>query len=359
MIQVSTSGTTGRSLSIYVDLNDVVMALFGYIRMLREYGINWRKDRLTIIGDFAPHTVESGYITKGIFSKMQNSFLFKNMQWLDTNDKPANLIEKINSFKPDFLGAYVGMLGHLALLKEKGLGKDINPRVIGTTGAVIDDSLRKFIADVFDAKLFETYSSTEVGPIAFQCKNEGYHLMSDLVHLEIIENGKYVAPEEPGHVIVTKLYGTGTPMIRYSAMNDIAALSPKKCDCGMSGDLLKKVYGRDILALYLPDGRALLPDSIAHIFSRILYELKTNKVIDVQITQHSFQRMEIKVVIDENLRDVDPSVEQVFSLIKQGFQEKLGLDTKISVKEVKKIYRKGARIVTKIDRDKFKITGYV
>jgi phenylacetate-CoA ligase len=42
LIEVSTSGTTGRSLSIYVDLHDVVMGLFGYIRMLREYGINWK-----------------------------------------------------------------------------------------------------------------------------------------------------------------------------------------------------------------------------------------------------------------------------------------------------------------------------
>jgi phenylacetate-coenzyme A ligase PaaK-like adenylate-forming protein len=92
------------------------------------------------------------------------------MQWLDTNDKPENLIEKINIFKPDFLGGYVGMLGHIALLKEKGHGKDINPRVIGSTGSVLDDTLRKFIREAFDAQLFETYASTEAGPIAFQCK---------------------------------------------------------------------------------------------------------------------------------------------------------------------------------------------
>lgn len=359
LIEVSTSGTTGRSLSIFVDLHDALMGIFGYIRMLREYDINWRKDKLTIIGDFAPHTVESGYITRGIFSKMQNSFRFKNMQWLDTNDKPEELIDKINSFKPDFLGGYVGMLGHLALLKEKGRGKNINPRVVGTTGSVVDDSLRKFIGNIFNAEVFETYGSTEAGPIAFQCKKGGYHVMSDFVHLEIIENGKHVSSGEPGHITITKLYGTGTPIIRYTAMNDIAAPLTKMCSCEMSGELLKKVYGRDILSLYLPDGKVLLPSSITQIFSRILYELKTNKVIDLQVIQHSFKKIEVRVVIDKNLRNKGPTIDDVFSIIKQGFQEKFGSNVEIIIKEVKKINRKDKRIISKIDKNKLKITGYI
>jgi phenylacetate-CoA ligase len=359
LIEVSTSGTTGRSLSVFVDLYDIVIGLFGYIRMLREYDINWRKDRLTIIGDFAPHTVESGYINKGIFSKMQNSVLLKNMQWLDTNDKPEEIIEKINSFKPDFLGGYVGMIGHLALLKEKGRGRDINPRVIGTTGSVFDDSLRKFIGNIFNAELFETYGSTEAGSIAFQCKKGGYHIQSDFVHLEIIENGKYVSSGEPGHVTVTKLYGIGTPIIRYTAMNDIAAPLKKSCNCGMSGDILKKVYGRDILSLYLPNGKVLLPASITQIFSKILYELKTNKVIDLQVIQHNFQNLEVKLVIDKHLRNKGPSLKEISSLIKLGFQEKIGSDINISVKEVEKISRKDKRIISKMDKEEIKITGYV
>lgn len=359
LIEVSTSGTTGRSLSLFVELNDVVMGLFAYIRILREFDINWRKDKLTIIGDFAPHTVESGYINRGIFSKMENSFLFKNMQWLNTNDRPEDLIDLIDSFKPDFLGGYVGMIGHLALLKEKGRGKNIKPRVVGTTGSVFDDSLRRYVKKIFNAEMFETYASTEAGPMAFQCRNGGYHIQSDYVHLEFIENGKYVSSEEPGHVIVTKLYGIGTPIIRYTAMNDIAAPLMKTCKCDMSGDLLKKVYGRDILSLYLPDGKALLPASITQIFSKILYELKTNKVIDLQVIQHDFKNLEIKVVIDEKLKNEGPSFKEISNLITKGFQEKFGQGANISIKEVKKINRADSRIVTKINREKIKITGYV
>ena len=56
LIEVATSGTTGKVLPIYVDLLDIVMGLFAYMRTLREYGMNVWKDRITIIGDFAPHT---------------------------------------------------------------------------------------------------------------------------------------------------------------------------------------------------------------------------------------------------------------------------------------------------------------
>ena len=360
LIEVSTSGTTGRSLSIFVDLHDVVVGLFGYIRMLREFDINWRRDRLTIIGDFAPHTVESGYINKGIFAKMRNSFLFKNMQWLDTNEKPEVLIDKINDFKPDFLGGYVGMLGHLAVLKEKGFGPDINPRVIGTTGSPVPESLWKFIGNTFDSELFETYGSTEAGPIAFKCRKGEYHVLSDYVHLEIIENGEYVKESKPGHVVVTKLYGKGTPIIRYTAMNDIAGMLNVKGSCGMSGDLLTKVYGRDILSLLLSGGKVLLPASMGQIFSRVLYELKTNKVYDIQVIQHDLKKLEIKIVFDKKLRDVGPSAEEIFSLIRNGFMKYFGSDAEIIIREVDKIDRKGSsRIVSKIDRSKFKITGYV
>ena len=107
LIKISTSGTTGKSLPLYGDMYDAVTWLFWYIRVIREHGINWRKNRMTIIGDFAPHTIASGYIKRGLFSQLSSSRFFANMQWLDTNDKPKDLIKEINRFNPEFLGGYV------------------------------------------------------------------------------------------------------------------------------------------------------------------------------------------------------------------------------------------------------------
>ncbi len=358
LIEVTTSGTTGKSLSIYVDMFDIVVGLFGYIRSIREHGIDWRKDKLTIIADFAPHTVESGYIHKGLQPRFSSNLFFKNMQWLNTNDPPEKVIEEINKFKPDFIGGYVGMLGHLALLKEKGFGKDISPKVIATTGSPLTNSLKELMINSFNAKIFQSYGSTESGSIAFQCKNGKYHVMSDFVYLEYLKNGKQVESREAGKIVLTKLYGIGTPIIRYDAINDIVAPWYKKCKCGLSGELIEKIYGRDDISLYSPDGRIILPASFGEIFGRILYELKTNKLKDAIIIQHSLKKIELQVVIDEKQRNIGPSVEEIFSVLKKGLQEKLGSNVEIIIKEVKKIDREKPRIIQKLDRDKLKITGY-
>ena len=358
LIEVTTSGTTGKSLSLYVDMVEVVNGLFGYIRFLREHDISWRKDRLTIIGDFAPHTAESGYIFKGIQTQSGMNLFLRNIQWLNTNDPPEKVIEEMNAFKPDFIGGYTGMLGHIALLKEKGFGKDISPKVIASTGSVLNSSLKKLIEQTFHASVFESYGSTETGPIAFQCKYGKYHVMSDYVHLEFLRDGEPVRSREAGKVVVTKLFGNGTPIIRYDAMNDIVAPLYEKCQCGLSGVLIDRIYGREDIALYSLDGKILLPSSFGEIFSRILYELKTNKLKDVRVTQHSLTSVEINVVIDEKLRAVGPSIEDLSSFLIKNFKEKLGSQVDIQIKEVDTIDREKPRIISKVDKTKLTITGY-
>ena len=359
LIEVSTSGTTGKSLSIYVEMLDIVIGLFGYIRTLREYGINWRKEKITIIGDFAPHTVESGYIEKGLSPSLSWSGFLKNIQWLDTNDDPKKIIEKINKFKPVFIGGYTGMLGHLALLKEKGYGKDISPRVIASTGSVLDNSLKNYIEKQFNSPVFEAYGATESGLIAYTCKNGNYHIMSDFVYLEFIKDNISVESKKPGKMVVTKLFGKGTPIIRYDAINDIIAPLYEKCDCGLSGDLIQKIYGRDDISLILPDGKLLLASSISNIYSKVLYKLKTNMLKDTYIVQHDIDKIEIQVLFDIKQKKKDVSVEDVMELIKSEFVEIIGSKVNIDIKEVKKIDKKGPRIVSKINKNKVIIKDYV
>ena len=359
LIEVSTSGTSGKILPLYVDMLDIVMGLFAYMRTLREYDINIWKDRISIIGDFALHTAESGYITRGVQPRFNLSGFFKNIQWLNTNDEPTTVISKINEFQPDFIGGYVGMLGHLAFLKETGLGQNIAPQCIATTGTVLDPFLKSYIEKIFHSRVFEVYGATESGLIGFQCKHGSFHLMSDLIYAEFVKDGQPVSSGEAGEMIVTKFHGTGTPIIRYNAINDIVAPLDGTCACGKTGGLIKRIYGRNDLALYLPGGRVLLPSSFSEIYSRILYELKTNKVKNSKIIQHDLRTLEIQVVIDETLRSVGPSVQEIFQFIKRGFEEKAGPDVQVTVKEVPFVdTSQGPRIISHVDRATYTITHY-
>ena len=358
LLEISTSGTSGKKLAIYQDMYDVVQWFFNHIRVLREYDINWRKDRLTIIADLAPNTIESGFIMRGLLGNLNTNF-FRNMQWLNTNNKPDELIKEINHFKPDFLGGYPGMLGHLALLKEQGHIEKINPKVIASTGGVLDKNLKKLIEETFDAPIFELYGTTETGIIAFQCRDGHYHVMSDLVHLEFLKDFNPVKSKVPGKLIITKLYGNGTPIIRYNAINDIVAPLYEKIECHIIGDLIDRVYGRDDLSLYFSNGRILPPSSISEIFSRVLYELKTTILKDTKIIQNNMNSIDIELVFKEKQKESNLIIEKIFSIIKKGFQEKVGSDIKIEIKKVDKIHLKMSRIVTKVNKKNFEIKQYI
>jgi phenylacetate-CoA ligase len=359
-VKVSTSGTTGKSLSIYVEMFDIIMGLFGYLRTTREYDINWRKQKLSIIGDFAPHTAESGYVNRGLMPNNRFNSILKNIQWLDTNDPPEKIINELNKFKPAFIGGYTGMLGHLAVLRNQGKGLEINPSVIASTGAPLASELKQFIEKTFNTKVFEVYGATETGPIAFQCKQSGiYHVMSDLLHLEFLnEKNDNVSSKQPGRLIVTKLYGHATPIIRYDALNDIVAPLYEKHDCGLAGDLINKIYGRDSKRLYRKDGKIILSVQLNSIFSKLLYELQTSKVRDLKVIQKSLDDFEIQVVIDEKLRNIGPSVEDIFNVYINGFKEKFGSSINVICKEVKNVSRDEPRIISKVDPTKIKITGF-
>jgi phenylacetate-coenzyme A ligase PaaK-like adenylate-forming protein len=184
--------------------------------------------------------------------------------------------------------------------------------------------------------------------------------MSDLVYAEFLCNGQPVSPGEAGEMIITKFYGQGTPIIRYNAINDIVAPLNGTCSCGMAGALIRKVYGRNDLAIYLPGGNVLLPSSFSEIYSKILYELKTNKVKNTKIIQHDLNTLEIQVVIDDTLRTIGPSVEDIFQYIQKGFEEKAGPGVTVTVKEVNSVdTSQGPRIVSMIDKTQYTITHYL
>lgn len=361
LIKVSTSGTTGKSLSIYVDMYEIIMGLFGYLRTTNEYGFHWRKNKLSIIGDFAPHTAETGYVKRGLVPNTLFPSIFKNIQWLDTNDPPEKVLDQLEGFKPDFIGGYTGMLGHLAVLRSQGQGLSISPRVIASTGALLDPKLKDFIESMFDTEVFEVYGATETGPIAFQCKQEKiYHIMSDLLHLEFLnEENTPTRSKEPGHLVVTKLFGGGTPIIRYNAINDIVSPLYEHHHCGVSGDLIDKIYGRDSIRLYRKDGKIVLASSLTSIFSRLLYELRTSKVREMKVVQQKVDHIDMQLVIDRSIEKDGPSVENIKEALKRGFKEKFGPDMTVSFEEVKAVSRSEPRIISMVDPATLQITGFI
>lgn len=335
---VSTSGSTGQPVSVYTDSSAVIKALFGFLREIQEYGVRWRKTRMSVIADIADHAVEEAYLQGGVMPAIRKLLPLDNLQILHVGDDPRDLIRRIDAFEPAFLGGYPGVLRALAVLKRRGYGEHIAPRVMSSSGAVLDDYTRRYIEDAFAAPLYDVYGSTEAGPVAFECRNGNYHIHSDLVYLEFLDaDGHDVDPGKPGRLVITRLYGRGTPVIRYTGMDDILVPLEETCRCGINTPVIGRVGGRKVDAIVLPDGEIIPPFSITGIPGEVMKQYETDKIKQFQIVQERFDELTFRLVVDEKLRDVGPSVETICEEIRRACQPKVGPDMTVTVTEVEHI----------------------
>ena len=327
---VSTSGSTGQPTSIYTDHYTIIKALIAFIRELRACNISWR-DKLTLIVDLTPRAIEEAYLVKGLPIRLSN------MQILHVGEDVEKLSEKINAFRPKFIGGYPGVLRALAVLKRKGHGNNIQPETIASSGAVLDDYTKRYIEEAFNARVFDVYGSTEGGPIAFECTKGNYHIHHDMVHLEFLdEHQQPVEYGTPGHIIITKLYGNATPIIRYNGLKDFVIPLSKKCDCTINTPLIEKIVGRRADALVMPSGKIIPPFSVTGIPSKVMEQFNSTLVQQFQIIQENQNEIYLYLVM-ENESD---EKENIMNEIKKEFEKRVERGVKISVVETDEIKSK-------------------
>ena len=329
---VSTSGSTGKPVSIYTDFYGIIKAMMGFLRELKEYEVNWRKDKLSIIADLTPRAIEEAYLKKAML------FKFNNIQILHVGEDVKKLIEKIDRFKPKFIGGYPGVLRTMAILKKRGYGKNISPDVMASSGAILDEYTKKYIEEAFEAELYDVYGSTEAGPIAFQCKKKKYHIHHDMVHVEFPNN----------NIVVTRLYGNATPIIRYNGLNDIVHRTNRNCSCGINSPLIEKIEGRKADVIITPR-RIIAPLSITGIPLKVMDKLNCYKIEQFQIVQESFDEINIFLVIKESNEDIK---KKIIKEMKKEYERKINDGVKIEVFEVDEI--KSSKVIPPVVVSKVK-----
>ena len=344
--KVDTSGSTGKPVSIYRD-NDAIITEFAIAsRIMKTHNLNPRKTRVTNVGDFSiPNSYDEEVTIRGLYKHMGflSKIIMKNVQNIYAGEDVKQILKKMDWFKPDFVIAYPSTLIGLMLLRNEGNGVNINPKYIASSGGVLDNYTKKQIENAFDTKIFDFYAGTESGGIGFECLEGNYHVESDLVYIEAIDkNMKNVAPGKPGHLVVTRFFGGGTPIIRYTGMDDIITLKDETCSCGWNTQLLEKVQGRSSDTIVLPDGRFFPPATFTLIPGEVAQDTGVDIIKRFQIIQHKKDNIEILVVINDKFRESVPSVEKILTEIKNRYQKVVGDKVNIEVKEVDKIKQKSS-----------------
>ena len=193
--------------------------------------------------------------------------VFFNIYGLD-KEKIHKFVDMMKSTVPAIIVGYTNALFHLCnLIKEENIPLR-SPRGVVTTAETLFPYQRELIEEVMGCKVYDRYSSSEVGPIAAECSaHEGLHLIMENTYMECIQEDKTPTPDgQPGKVLITDLNNRAMPLIRYD-LGDLAIIKPlSQCSCGRSHQRLEKIVGRISDVIVLPGERFLFPEDLGEIF---------------------------------------------------------------------------------------------
>jgi phenylacetate-coenzyme A ligase PaaK-like adenylate-forming protein len=142
------------------------------------------------------------------------------------------IVEELNNYQPAMLAAYPSSLALLAEEQEEGR-LHISPILVLPTGETLTPSVRERIEAAFHAHVRQSYGSSEMPVIAYDCGKGGLHVNADWVIFEPVdENFQPVSPGQASHkVLITNLANRVQPFIRYE-MGDSVTVNPGPCSCG-------------------------------------------------------------------------------------------------------------------------------
>jgi phenylacetate-CoA ligase len=337
---VCTGGSSGKSVYIYTDFRTFLRAMGPTLYQMHYFHLNLRTIKLAHVGNFSQYRNDQ-VLEDGFFPALRSVYSGKNSLNIDVNQPIHEIMQKLDAFQPDLIMSYPALFQHLAFLKRKGFGEHLHPKLLHVGGDILDNYTRRYVEDAFNCRLLNIYPAVEAqSSMAFECYEGNWHTHADFYHFEAIDKDNTpVAPGERGHLVLTRLWGWGTPIIRYTGIDDFITLADEndRCSCGMHGPILKKpIEGRLRTNIVLPNGKVFPPGAFCFV-EPVLHDLHTFKVKQYQVIQQSTHEVEILLAIDEDLRMVGPPVTQIMDGIKKVYQDKCGPEVTVTIREVPEI----------------------
>tara|TARA_Y100000589_G_scaffold59097_1_gene49603 strand:+ start:22653 stop:23933 length:1281 start_codon:yes stop_codon:yes gene_type:complete len=340
---VTTSGTTGSPISLYLTKKD-----------LKRLSKN-ECDSLTLMG----HTKKD---TFQLMTTMDKQFMAGMAYFLGVQELGAGMIrigpgvpqlqwDSILRYSPTTLIAVPSfIITLLDYAKENNINyKSTSIKSIVCIGESIRDEnlnynkLGKRILENWNINIYSTYASTEMGAAFSECTaQKGCHLNEDLLFLEVLkEDDSNALNGEYGEIVITTLNVEGTPLIRYRT-GDIAKIYRDKCECGRASPRLGPIMGRKNQMIKFR-GTTLYPKAIFD----LLDNYKTISCYKVIIKKDELNNDNITLLLDEKIANSN-----ILNEIKQMCKSSLRVIPNFEFIEINKlrgmVYKKHMRKPEKI-----------
>ena len=165
-------------------------------------------------------------------------------------------LEKFKTKNFDYLNGYTSSIVLFAkFLQRKNIVlKDICPslKVCIVTSEMLFDSDKKLLENQFGVPVVNEYGASELDLIAFENSDGEWQVNAETLFVEILDENNQVVPHgTEGKVVITSLYNTAHPFIRYE-ISDRGILEEKST---LQKPILKQLTGRTNDIAILPSGK--------------------------------------------------------------------------------------------------------
>lgn len=153
-----------------------------------------------------------------------------------TNTPTLAQVQLLHDLQPT---VFAGLASYFAHLGHVGASLGLDPRhagvrVIITSGEPITPAKRRRIEATWGARLFDSFGMSECSMMGAECEaGDGFHVWTDMFHLEILDEERAWSPVpegEAGQLVVTPLHNShATPFLRWVS-GDVASIH-STCTC--------------------------------------------------------------------------------------------------------------------------------
>lgn len=323
LVKYNTGGSSGEPLVFYMGMDRVSHDVAAKWRATRWWGVDIGDPEIVLWGSPIELGRQDG--VKALRDKLFRTQLLPAFQM--SPGMMDDYLGVIRATRPRMLFGYASALALLASHAETrgqpmtGLGI----KVAFSTGETLYPHQRDVIERVFGAPVANGYGSRDAGFIAHQCPRGSLHLSAEHIVVELLdENGRPVAPDEVGEIVVTHSGTTGFPFIRYRT-GDMAAMATAACPCGRGLPAFEKVMGRSTDMIHTPSGNTM------HALA-LIYEVRDKPGVKAfKFIQDEDLSLDLQLVASEALT---PQVEDE---IRAGLLRRMGPGAVVAIRRVDSI----------------------
>ena len=325
ILRITTSGSTGEPFVCYADKHQLELRWAATQRSMEWTGYRFG-DRQARLWHQTIAMSRSQIIRERIDAWFNRRMFIPVFEMSDRNIE--NTFRKLRSFKPILIDGYAEVFNFLAYYIKNHKIIPVKPKGIVSSAQMLPEPSRRIIEGAFECGVFDKYGSREFSGIAYECEaHDGHHIVSECYVVELLKNGKPVAPGEMGEVVITDLNNYCLPFIRYR-LGDLAVAmdNTTQCRCGRGLPRIGNIEGR-VQAMIIGSNGEYIPSAFfGHFFKDYDYLMRQYQVI-----QDEPGKILLKIVKGPRF------AEELFAEVLKILHRTLGEETEIKVEFVDKV----------------------